>query len=249
MRPTTVEQMAKLMPDASQLLSDEPEMDSSLHWDQLSLLASTLEWHWRGREDYFIGADLSVYFSRQQLTKRDLRGPDFFLVLNTERCPRASWVVWEEGGRYPDLIIELLSDETVAADRGPKFKLYQDVFRAPEYFLFSPVTAEFIGYRLQGRKYAEIPPDERGWKWSETLGLYLDVEDGRLRYFTPDGDRVLSPEEDAEQEKLQVEQERQRAEQERRRAERAEAETALAKRQSEKLAARLRELGINPSDI
>ncbi len=41
---TTVEQIAALRPDASQLLSDEPEMESSLHWAQLSLLVNTLKW-------------------------------------------------------------------------------------------------------------------------------------------------------------------------------------------------------------
>jgi Uma2 family endonuclease len=249
MRPITAEQMAQLMPDASQLLSDEPEMESTLHWNQLEFLAKTLRWHWCGREDFFIGANLTIYFSRLQLKNRDFRGPDFFLVLDTDPRPRASWVVWEEGGKYPDLIIELLSDSTADVDREIKRELYQDHFRTPEYFLFSPVTMEFIGYRLQGRKYAEIPSNEQGWKWSETLNLYLGVEDGRLRYFTPDGGKVLTPEEDAAQEKLRVEEERQRAEQERLRAERAEEEAALARRRAEKLAARLRELGLDPSDL
>ncbi len=31
------------MPDASQLLSEEPEMESSLHFAQLALLVATLE--------------------------------------------------------------------------------------------------------------------------------------------------------------------------------------------------------------
>jgi Uma2 family endonuclease len=235
MRPTTVEQMAKLMPDASLLLSDGAEVESALHWEQLELLAKTLRWHWRGREDYFIGANLTIYFSRLQLKNRDFRGPDFFLVLDTDPRPRASWVVWEEEGKYPDLIIELLSDSTADIDREIKRELYQDHFRTPEYFLFSPVTAEFIGYRLQGRKYAAIPADERGWKWSETLGLYLGVEGGRLRYFTSDGGTVLSPEEDAEQAMREARQEKRRAEQ--------------AEEQAAKLAARLRELGLDPSDI
>jgi Uma2 family endonuclease len=241
MRPITAEQMAQLMPDASQLLSDEPEMETTLHWSQLEFLVKTLSWHWRGREDFFIGANLTIYFSRLQLKNRDFRGPDFFLVLDADPRPRPSWVVWEEG-KYTDLIIELLSDSTADVDREIKRELYQDHFRTPEYFLFSPVTAEFIGYRLRGRKYAAIHSNEEGRKWSETLGLYLGVEDGRLYYFTPGGDRILSPEEDAEREK-------QRAEQAVERAERAEEEAALARQQAEKLAARLRELGIDPSKL
>jgi len=58
----TAQQIADLMPDTSQLESDEPEMESSLHYLQLALLVSCLDWLWREREDYFIGANLTVYY-------------------------------------------------------------------------------------------------------------------------------------------------------------------------------------------
>ena len=74
----TAAQFADLMPDATQLHSDEPEMESSLHYAQLALLVPCLEWLWRDRSDFFIGANLTIYFSRQQLKNRDFRGPDFF---------------------------------------------------------------------------------------------------------------------------------------------------------------------------
>ena len=74
----TAKQFADTMPDARLLLSDEPEMESSLHYLQLMLLVSCLNWHWHDRTDYFIGANLTIYFSRQELKKRDFRGPDFF---------------------------------------------------------------------------------------------------------------------------------------------------------------------------
>jgi Uma2 family endonuclease len=54
----TPQQLEAIMPDASQLLSDEPEMESSLHYTQLLLLVTCLEWLWRDRNDYFIGANL-----------------------------------------------------------------------------------------------------------------------------------------------------------------------------------------------
>lgn len=114
---TVAEKLAEAMPDASWIESDEPEMESTLHYAQLALLVSTLEWFWRERQDFFIGANLTIYFSSEQLKTREFRGPDFFLVKRTERRPRASWVVWEEDGRYPDLIIELLSSTTADVDR------------------------------------------------------------------------------------------------------------------------------------
>lgn len=202
----TAQQMADLMPDATQLESNEPEMESSLHYAQLALLVACLEWLWRDRDDFFIGANLTLYFSREQLKNRDFRGPDFFLVNHTQKRPRKSWVVWEEGGQYPDLIIELLSDSTAKTDRNLKKTLYQDRFRTPEYFWFSPETLEFEGYRLVNQRYELIEPNQSGWLWSSVLGLYLGVQQEKLRYFQEDGELVPTPDEAAVQAQTQTQQ-------------------------------------------
>lgn len=228
----TAQELEAQMPDATQLLSDEPEMESSLHYTQLLILVSCLEWLWRDRDDFFIGANLTIYFSRQQLRNRDFRGPDFFLVKQTEKRDRKSWVVWEEAGKYPDVIIELLSTSTANVDRTLKKELYQNQFRTPEYFWFSPDDLEFTGFRLVGNLYQEITPDSRGCLWSEVLGLYLGVTAGKLRYFTPDGILVPSPEEAVEQERQQKELAQRQLEQE--------------QIKSERLAERLRSLGVDP---
>ena len=236
----TAQEIEALMPDCTELLSDEPEMESSLHYTQLLILVTCLEWLWRDQEDFFIGANLSIYYSRQQLKNRDFRGPDFFLVKNTEKRPRASWVIWEEDGKYPNLIIELLSDSTAKVDRGLKKELYQTRFRTPEYFWFSPNTLELVGWRLVGNKYESISPSENGWYWSQELGLYLGVLENRLRYFTVEGRLILTPEEanleeirKAEAERQKAEIERQKAESEKRRAE-AEQQKAEIERQKAK---------------
>ncbi|MEG4807413.1 Uma2 family endonuclease [Microcoleus sp. F8-D3] len=228
----TARELAKLMPDTSKLESDEPEMESSLHYLQLALLVACLEWHWRGRNDFFIGANLTVYYSQQQLRNRDFRGPDFFLITNTEKRPRRSWVVWEEDGKYPDLIIELLSTSTAGVDRSEKKILYQNRFRTPEYFWFDPEDLEFSGFRLIGQEYQAIVANEFGRLWSEVLELYLGIHDGKLRYFTPDGELVATPEEAALQAQAQAAQ--------------ARAQAAQAQAQAESLANQLRALGIEP---
>jgi Uma2 family endonuclease len=224
----TVQQLGEAMPDASWILSDEPEMESSQHLMQLLLLVSCLDWHWRDRDDYFIGANLTVYYSVEQLRSRDFRGPDFFLVTDTQKRPRASWVVWQEGGRYPDLIVELLSDSTADMDKGLKKELYQSVFRTPEYFWYSPITQEFAGFKLVEQEYEEIPATAEGWRWSKVLDLYLGMVDGKLRYIGKDGVVVPTPEEYAEEERQRADREHQRA---------------------EALAAKLRELGVDPDQL
>lgn len=231
----TAQQLEAIMPDASKLLSDEPEMESSLHYTQLALLVACLEFLWRTRDDFFIGANLTVYFSRQQLRNRDFRGPDFFLIKPTDRRPRNAWVTWEEDGKYPNLIIELLSTSTAEIDRTLKKTLYQDRFRTPEYFWFSPDTLEFEGFRLTGNQYEPIASTANGWRWSEELELFLGIENKQLRYFTRNGDLVPTPDEAAIQERQRADQLSERADQ-------------LAER-ADQLAEYLRSLGIDPNTI
>jgi GAF domain-containing protein len=109
---------------------------------------------------------------------------------------------------------------------------------------------------LRGEGYVRIEPDERGWLWSDRLGLYLGVKDGRLRYFTAEGLLVPTPEEGEEQERQRAEQEWQRAEQERQRAEqerqRAEQERQRAEQERQRadlLAEKLRALGLDPDSL
>ncbi|MCJ2541600.1 Uma2 family endonuclease [Thermostichus vulcanus] len=248
----TRQQLAELIPSAQGLLSDEPEMEHSLHALQLLILVTCLHRLWQDRSDYFLAWNLTVYYSREQLKTKDFRGPDLFLVKGVSNHPRGSWVVWEEGGKYPDLIIELLSESTANVDRTEKRELYQSIFRTPEYFYFSPETLEFMGLRLGegGERYEEIAPTDRvsgteslqGLRWSKVLGLYLGIHNRQLRYFFPNGELVPLPEEAEKIERQRMEQERQRAEQERQRAESAE-------QRAERLAQKLRELGVDPGTL
>ena len=221
----TAEKFEALMPDGTQVESEYIEMESTLHYLQLALLVSCLDWLWRDRTDYFIGANLTIYFSRQQLRNRDFRGPDFFLVRNTSKRPRKSWVVWEEEGKYPDLIIELLSNSTAETDKTTKKNLYQDQFRTQEYFWFSPDDLELNGFKLVGQEYQEIIPNTAGLLKSEVLGLFQGIYQEKLRYFTSEGDLVSTPEEAALQ---------------------AENRANEAQNRAERLAQQLRSLGIEP---
>ncbi|GAA6617348.1 hypothetical protein NUACC26_031580 [Scytonema sp. NUACC26] len=80
----------------------------------MMLLIQCLEWWWRDaarqplreRQDFYACGNLTIYYSPRQRKSEQFRGPDFFVVLGTERKPRTSWVVWEEEGKYPNVIVE-----------------------------------------------------------------------------------------------------------------------------------------------
>jgi Uma2 family endonuclease len=129
-----------------------------------------------------------LYYSLEQARRiasepgeatRQFRGPDVFFVAGVDgRKDRDAWVVWEEGGRYPNVIIELLSPSTAEIDRTVKKRLYQDTFRTPEYFLYDRPARCLEGFRLAGSAYQPIAPDARGWLWSEELGRFLGAWQG-----------------------------------------------------------------------
>jgi Uma2 family endonuclease len=210
------------------LWSDEPPLESDLHRRQIDLLVRLLEWWWRDRQNFYASGNLTIYYSPNQLKSEYFRGPDFFVVLGTEKKDRKSWVVWQEDGKYPNVIVEILSNSTVATDRGLKKQIYQDTFRTPDYFWFDPITLMLEGFHILDGQYQQLQATEQGWLWSQQLQLYLGVHDGKLRFFTAAGQLVPLPEEEmgeqVEQERQRAEQEHQRAEQERQRAEQAEQE-------------------------
>ena len=221
---------------------DYRDWETELHLRQIILLLQCLEWLWKDRTDFYAGGNLTVYYSPNQKKNEDIRGPDFFVVLGTERKTLKSWVVWDEDGKYPNVIIEILSPTTANTDRVTKKELYQNTFRNPDYFWFDPYTLEFVGFHLIDNKYQSLEPNEKGYLWSEQLGLYLGVHDGLLRYFTSQGELVPTPEETATEEAQKAVKLEKRATQEAKRAAQADA-------RAERLAAKLRELNIDPDKI
>lgn len=212
----------------TQLYSDEPTLETDLHRQHIDLLIRLLQYWWRDRNDFYISGNLTVYYSVSQTKKRDFRGPDIFIVLDVEKHDRRSWTIWEEDGKYPNVVIELLSPSTAEVDRvasgspnrTTKKALYQNVWRLPEYFWFDPYSLEFMGFRLSEGQYKAIVPDDQGRLRSAELDLELGIHENKLRWFTTDGTLIPLPEESERQARVQAEE---IADQERQARERLEA--------------------------
>jgi Uma2 family endonuclease len=202
----TISSIEHIFPSGD-LYSDEPEMESFPHLMQMLLLISCLRWQWQDRHNYFVGGNLTIYFSPRQKKSELFRGPDFFVVLDCDPNPeRKSWVVWQEGGKYPNLIIEILSDSTADVDRGEKKQIYQDIFRTPDYFLFDPYEISLEGYHLVEGEYESITANPEGKMWSKQLQLFLGIYENKLRFFAADGQLMQTVEEvaDAEIERVNL---------------------------------------------
>jgi Uma2 family endonuclease len=232
------------LPDIDLPYDDGEPLESNWHRLQINLLGDMLHQHWPERTDFFAGGNMFIYYSLEQARTRDYKGPDFFVALGVDGTrPRHSWIVWQEEGRYPDVIVELLSPTTMSEDLGPKKDLYERVFKTADYFCVNPADWSLRGWNLGNMHYSALQPDARGWLWAETLQLWLGIQEGRfqgtvtnwLRFFTPAGRLVLTAEEAAESAHTRAETERARAEAEHARVEALEAENARLRAELERL--------------
>jgi hypothetical protein len=192
--------------------------------------------------------------------------------------PRKSWNVVKEGGHYPDVVVELLSETTAKDDLDTKKTFYEQVFKTAEYFVFDPYDPDSLqGWRLVKQRYQALSPNSHGWLWSKKLSLWLGTWEGAvdtqgreygtwLRFYDQEGQLALLSDEherrekeyerhekelaqqQAEQAQQQAEQARQQVKQAQQQVEQAQQEAALARLRAEQLTQQLRALGINPDD-
>jgi Uma2 family endonuclease len=229
---------AAITPLPFELVTDDGEpMDDARHPLQIEVFRNLVHEAMteRGRKDYVVGGNNFVYYSVEQAWdvakgRPCFRGPDIFFIDKADPqsfCDRGAWVAWEQGGRLPDLIIELLSPSTEHIDRTEKMDLYARVFRTAEYYLYDLDTLKLEGFRRAGESYQPAEPNACGRYWSDVLGLeigichstYFKMAAPWIRLFHPDGRMIPTTEGRAKAAS-------QRAEAERLRAEAAEAELA-----------------------
>ncbi len=252
------------IPDVSNLVTeDDTPVESLFQEKQRRLLTDPLFASWEGPPDgapYFLASNVAIF----PTPSNDCLVPDTFLSLDTapkrplnEKRNR-SYFVWEHG-KPPDVVIEIVSN----ADGGElsrKVRGYERM-RVMSYVVFDP-------WRLLGdepvTRFALIEGtlvQQAGMLWLPRAEIGLTLWEGEyerenacwLRWCRQ-GSRVIptgaeSAEQEkhrAEQEKHRAEQEKQRAEQEKHRAEQEKQRAEQEKHRADRLAARLRELGIDP---
>lgn len=213
------------LPTEDELLWDDGvPMENMLHGEQASFyLKQPLErYHASRGVSSVVGTNAFVYFD----PARPPVGPDLYVVLGAKPRRRKGWAAWLEEGMLPQVVVELLSPSTEAQDRGRKFLLYRDVLQVAEYYLFDHDEGRLEGFRRESGVYVSLPRGPLGRLECRTLGLWLGVHEGWLRWFEPDGSMLPTAAEEADAERHRADAERQRADAERLRAEDLEREVA-----------------------
>ncbi len=213
---------------------------------------------------YAIGQDSGIYWRLTDPPEQGAEAPDWFYVpnvpplLNGKR--RRSYVLWQEF-IAPLIAIEFVSgdgseehDSTSplrsAGQKAGKFWVYEQAIRIPFYAIYDVDAAAVEVYQLVGNRYQHCAANQRGHYPIPPLGVELGIWEGDfmnqvlpwLRWWDQEGNLLLSGDERADQEKL-------RADQEKLRADRETLAREQEKIRADKLAQKLREMGLNPDEI
>ena len=185
------------------------------HFTVVHLLAGMLRRHFEPREDVYVASDLKMLWGIPGVKRP---APDIAVIAGLRRKPDPepdSWDVVREGAR-PCLIIEVVSSkdaETRSNDYERKVPVYQRA-GVLEYLILDPPTrstkGHFLvtGYRLDAEgRYRKIEPNPEGYLLSETTQLLFGVADDRRSLLVIDaatGERLSTPEEQADAAKAEV---------------------------------------------
>lgn len=196
--------------------SDGVPMETDTHRDQMLILVNSLRDYFQARGlRHYVSGNSFVYYKRPDKNV----GPDVYVVLDASPDRRRYWCAWEESNKLPSIVVELISKTTEAEDRGRKFILYRDVFKTKDYLIYDPLKQRLDVFRRSRKGYLANLPAPDGRIHLSALKLSVGVVDGFLRWFSSEGDLLLTGEERAEAEHRRAEAERLRAEAEHRRAE------------------------------
>lgn len=213
-----------------------PMSDNTLQYQYIVSTVAGFQELYSGRGDVFVAGDLLWYPTEGDNVTRS--APDAMIAFGRPPGHRGSYRQWEEGGIAPQVVFEILSPGNRLADRNRKLAFYLQ-FGVEEFYEYDPDRGDLAGWLREGGQLRPIAEME-GWV-SPRTGVKFALRDGMLELTRPDGRRFLTYDELIEQRML-AESEGARAESERARAD-SECNRA------EKMAAKLRELGVDPGSL
>ncbi|MGF1482243.1 MAG: Uma2 family endonuclease [Cyanophyceae cyanobacterium] len=123
----------------------KPMAESDQTRDSLIYAVKVLRIYFQNRQDVYVSGNLFIYY--EQGNPAAVVAPDVFVVLGINKQNRRSYKVWEEG-KTPDFVLEITSKSTKKEDQNAKPNLYA-ALGVQEYFQYDP-TGDYLKPRLQG---------------------------------------------------------------------------------------------------
>lgn len=197
--------------------SDDTPVDNELQVLIPSLLSAVLALIWPDREDWFFGINMGVYYD----PAKSAIVPDGFLSLGVERFVgeqgRLCYVLWDEDGIVPSLVLEVVS-KTYNAEYEQKKIDYAEM-GVSYYVVYAPTRQRRRRQRLEVHRLVngEYVLQSGDIIWMPEIGLGIGRERGTYQAFTREwlywydenGNRYRTPEELVIEREQQLEQSQQ----------------------------------------
>jgi Uma2 family endonuclease len=212
----------------------QPMSDNTKQFRWIVTIKENLEILFAERSDVFIAGDLLWY--PVEGNNKIRQAPDTMVAFGRPKGDRGSYRQWVEGGIAPQIVFEILSPGNRLAEMSRKLYFYEQ-YGVEEYYIYDPDRIDFTGWIRNGDRLIAIPQgegsaNEDASNWiSPRLGIRFEMQSDTLVVYYPD-DRPFSSFLELDRLRQQAQQQLQQSQQE-----------------VEKLAAKLRELGIDPNSL
>ena len=246
--------------DALRNQTMEDVMEATPQATQRKITLASLDLVHAHRPDFQVFNELLVQYPHPEDTqKRESVVPDNMVVLHSKDLgPLLSFNV-PALAMVPFWVLEYVSKSSEPKDENVSFRKYELELKVPYYLIFYPGNDELTLYRQNKRRsrYDTVLPNAEGRSALPEVDIEVGLVDGWARFWYKGRMLPLPAELDQElsEVRLELELERRRADGEKRRADdekrRADDQKRRAddeKQRAERLAARLRAMGIDPQE-
>lgn len=202
-----------------------PEDDGNLmsenteQYKWLVLIKENLEIWFAAAANVFVAGDLLWY--PVEGNPQIAAAPDVMVAINRPKGRRGSYKQWEEENIAPQVVFEILSPGNTQKEMANKLLFYQR-YGVEEYYIYNPDKQELTGLCRSG-EWLEAIDQMNGWV-SPRLAIRFEMTASGLEIYRPDGRKFLTS--------VELEERVQQAED-----------------RMQVLAAKLRELGIDPDRL
>ena len=162
----------------------EPMAETPRHQQVMIDCMDVMRSHFRGIPDVYIAGNMLLYY--EEGNPRKSVSPDVFMVRGLSKKELRTYKTWEQPPTL-DFVLEVASPSTYTRDFNEKMEIYAKILRVKEYCIYDPyheIEPYFVGFRLVGENYEEIPLVNDRLPL-EVLGLELGEHEGVLRLYDP----------------------------------------------------------------
>lgn len=194
----------------------QPMADSTIQYQWITKIQGGCDALFKDDLNVFVAGDLLWYPVEGR--NNISQAPDVMVVFGRPKGDRRSYQQWLEGNINPQVVFEIRSFNDSQTKMDKKLAFYHR-YAVEEYYLYDPDKQDLSGWlRVEGQ--LDVIDPMIGWV-SPRLGVRFEMSEQGLELYRPDEQKFLSY--------LELEQER-----------------VLSVQRAERLAAKLRELNIDP---